>query len=418
MTELSAAIDAAWDAEVAFLADLVRERSVLGDESGVQDRVQRELDALGLAVDRFEIDHDAIRDRPGYSPADWSYAGRGDVRATIPGTGGGRSLLLNAHVDVVPSTPDAHWTHDPWGAEISEGRLWGRGSCDMKAGAAAMVYAVRALRTVGIELQGDLTLETVIEEECTGNGALAAMHRGPLHDAAIIPEPFGHRALTAQVGVLWARIEVRGRGAHAERADAAENAIDKAMLVVAAVRELEAAANDADRHPAFADHPHPLNFNVGVVHGGDWASSVPETCTLEVRLSAYPGADLGAVQEAFADGVRRLTAADAWLAEHPPEVTFRRGFLADGLALGDDAEPLLGELAAAHTAVTGDELERFAFTGTTDARFYAVHAGRPATCYGPIGANLHAPDEWVDLASVRAVTEVLALAAMGWCGTA
>jgi acetylornithine deacetylase len=411
-----AQVERNWDDEVAFLTALVRRRSTLGNEAGVQARVADELEAMGLDVDKWDVERDAIAGRPGFSPVGWSYEGRPDVAAVWPAAAdGGRSLIFNGHIDVVPATPEHHWTRDPWGAEIAGGRMWGRGAADMKAGVAAMVYAVHALREAGIELRGDVTLQTVIEEECTGNGALATLARGYGADAAIIPEPFGHRGLAAQVGVLWSRITVHGQGAHAERADQAQNAIVKAARVIEAVQALEAEANARERPPAFADIAHPLNYNVGVVRGGDWASSVPEECELEVRLSAYPGEDLDAVQARFRDGILAAVRDDPWLAAHPPEVGFY-AFRAEGCAV-EPGEPLLESLRGAHGAVLGTPLETFAFTGTTDVRFFNLYADTPATCYGPLGGNLHAPDEWVDLDSVRRVTEVLALAAMDWCGT-
>ena len=233
----------------------------------------------------------------------------------------------------------------------------------------------------------------MIEEECTGNGAAACRARGPRTDAALIPEPFNHAALVAQVGVLWARVTVEGKAAHAERADQAENAALKALPVIEAIKALEAEVNE--------DSALRLNYNVGIVRAGDWASSVPEECVLEVRLAAQPGEDLDAVKARFEAAV---DAQVEW-----------RGFHAHGFELARD-EPILGVLGRAHEQVHGAPLEYLAFTGTTDARAFVVHDATPATCYGPIGANLHAPDEWVDLESVKATTLVLALAAAEWCG--
>ena len=321
----------------------------------------------------------------------------------MPGTGGGRSLTFNGHIDVVPATPEHRWSFDPWGGEIDDGRMYGRGAADMKAGVVAMLGAVRALRLAGVELRGDVCLETVIEEECTGNGAAACRARGPRTDAALIPEPFGHAALEAQVGVLWARVTVLGKAAHAERADQAVNAALAALPVIEAIRALEAEVNAEPRSPWFAAHPHPLNYNLGVLRAGDWASSVPEECVLEVRLAAHPGADLEAVKARFEAAV---DASVEW-----------RGFHAHGFGL-PRSEPLFEVLGRAHAEVHGSEMEYLAFTGTTDARAFVVHDETPATCYGPLGGNLHAPDEWVDLESVRATTLVLALAAVEWCGRA
>lgn len=413
-------IDAAWDAEVAFLQELVRRPSTLHHEGDAQQRVIEELRVIGLEATTQEVDHGAIARLPGYSPVDWAYEGRPNVGARLPGHGGGRSLVLNGHIDVVPATPERLWTVDPWGAEIRGDRMYGRGAADMKAGIAAMLYAVAAIRRAGVELAGDVLLQAVIEEECTGNGSLAAVHAlagAGGADAAIIPEPFNQTLLSAQIGVLWARVTVLGAGAHALGADRAVNANEKAAFLMRGIREMEAAANEPGaRHDAYRDVVHPLNYNVGVVRGGDWPSSVPSECVLEVRFSAYPGADLDGVQARFRDDLLAFAARDPWLAEHPPEVAFY-AFKAEGCVV-DTATPLFDTLRGAHHAVTGEEARPYVSTATTDVRFFAHHHGIPATCYGPVGANLHAPDEWVDLPSVRNVTKVLARTALAWCGVA
>ena len=409
-------VDDNWESEVEFLRGLVRRPSALGGEAVVQRFVAEELRETGLEPDVWQIDHAEIAALPGYSPVEWSYEGRPNVAAVWRSpSGDGRSLLLNGHVDVVPATPEHHWTFDPWGGELADGRMYGRGAADMKGGVAAMVYAVRALRESGVELKGDVTLETVIEEECTGNGALAARARGYRADAAVIPEPFGPRLLEAQVGVMWARVTVRGKGAHAERASASVNAVLKGCRLLEAVKELEERVNDpADRHPLFENVEHPLNYNVGIVRGGDWASSVPEECIFEVRISCYPGEDLEEVGSRFRAHLLEAAGRDAWLSETPPEVSFY-AFRAEGCVVDRD-EPIVQALQGCHREVTGKEPGFFSFTGTTDARFFNLYHGIVATCYGPTGANLHAPDEWVDLESVRQVTRVLALSAMDWCG--
>lgn len=409
-------IDANWNQEVEFLRGLVQRPSTLGHEARAQQFVARELKDIGLEPDIWHIDHAKIARQAGYSPVEWSYEGRPNVTATwkSPSTSG-RSLIFNGHIDVVPITPEDHWTYNPWGGEVSDACMYGRGAADMKSGVAAMIYAVRALKETGIQLKGDLTLETVIEEECTGNGALATRVRGHTAEAAIIPEPLGQTALEAQVGVMWARVTVRGKGAHAERASSSVNAISKACLIAEAVRDLEERVNSVQPPlEQFQGVDHPLNYNVGICQGGDWASSVPEVCNLEVRISCYPGEDLKEVQSRFKDHIIEAAKTDSWLSENPPEVNFY-AFQAEGCTVSRD-EPIFSTLGENHRSITGSELDFFTFTGTTDIRFFNLYCGIPATCYGPIGGNLHAPDEWVDLDSVKEVTQVLALTAMDWCG--
>ena len=410
-------IEANREAQITFLRDLVQERSVRGSEVGVQRVVADEWGRLGLRPETYDVDPEALRGLPGFLPPEWSYLGRPNVHARWEGTGGGRSLILQGHVDVVPATPERFWTHEPWSAEVVDGRMYGRGAADMKAGIAAMTFAVRALREAGIELAGDVLLDSVIEEECTGNGALMSLARGARADAAIIPEPFGQTALSAQVGVLWARVTVRGAGAHVLGADsdAAVNAVERSRVVIDAIAALERDVNEAGGRPeAFAHLPHPLNYNVGTLHAGDWPSTVPSECVIEVRLSAFPGESLDDVRRRFEARIAEACRDDPWLRDHAPEIAYF-GFDAEGFVLDADT-PILATLEAAHRQVMGEPLERYVSTATTDARVYQLYYDIPATCYGPLGANLHAPDEWVDLQSMIDTTHVLALAVLDWCG--
>jgi acetylornithine deacetylase len=134
---VSERIERNWEEETRFLQGLIRRPSTLGNEARVQRFIADELSSIGLEADVWQIDHAEISKRPGYSPVEWSYEGRPNVATTWRGSGGGRSLILNGHVDVVPATPEHHWTYDPWGAEITDGRMYGRGAADMKSGIAA-----------------------------------------------------------------------------------------------------------------------------------------------------------------------------------------------------------------------------------------------------------------------------------------
>ena len=292
--------------------------------------------------------------------------------------------------------------------------MYGRGAADMKSGAAAMIYALHAIKEAGIRLQGNVTVETVIEEECTGNGALATLTRGLKADACIIPEPFNQTLLIGQVGVMWARITVRGAGAHVLGAEKAVNAIDKAYELIKVIKKLEQTANEAPKPAAYQHHPHPLNYNVGKLHSGDWTSSVPSEASVEVRIGAYPGADLRASQEMFKTELLEGLKHDDWLSQHPPQISFY-AFMAEGCYIKED-NPIFAPLAKAHQHIMGTEINRHVSTATTDVRFFELYHQIPATCYGAIGGNLHAPDEWVDLESVKNTTKVLALAIMDWCG--
>ncbi|MBO0744618.1 MAG: ArgE/DapE family deacylase [Candidatus Dormibacteraeota bacterium] len=412
------AVERGWDDEVAFLRALVGERSLRGMTAGAQLLVERRMRELALQPERVAIEVEKLRGRPGYSPVDWSSAGEYDLSGRLPGaTSDGRSLILNGHVDVVPSTPDDHWTRDPWGGEIEGGRMYGRGAADMKAGVAAILAVVAAVRAAGVTLRGSLELQSVVEEECSGHGTLALLEAGHRADAAIVPESTGQSLCTAHPGVLWCRVAVQGLGAHAETADAAVNAIERLWPLIAAVRELEAEVNqEAARHPAFAGLAHPLNYNLGTLHAGDWPSSVPEAATMEIRFSYPPGESVAGARRRIEEHLRRAAEEDPWLREVPPEITWF-GFAAEP-AVYDTDDVLSRTLEQNHLQTVGKALARRPFAATIDNRFFALYAGMPTACYGPTGDRYHAPDESVDLATVLQTTHVLAGTVLDWCGVA
>jgi acetylornithine deacetylase len=415
-TAVLAAADRLFDEEVDFLRQLVRCPSTRGNTNGVLDIVAGALRRMGLRIDEVPIDRERIAGHPGFSPAEWSYDGLFQVVGTLSGEGGGRSLVLNGHADVVPPGPVSHWRHDPWGGEVADGRLYGRGACDMKSGLAALLYAVKAVRATGVALRGDVRVQAVVDEECGGNGTLALLERGFGGDAALVAEPSGLGFSVATVGVLWVRIRVRGRAGHAGSASSAVNAIEKASVVVRALRVLEAEANDpATRHPLFGAVAHPINFNIGTLEGGDWPSSVPEACSLEARVACFPGEDPARLAERVRDAVSRAAAADDWLRGVPPEVTFF-GFRGEG-AVFDSGSAIARTVAGNHLLATGAPPAVGVSTATDDRRFFELYYGTPALCYGPVG-ELHSVDEWVDLASVRTCTRVFAGSLLDWCGVA
>ena len=410
--------DQLWEEEIDFLRALVRRPSLRGQTNPVQQFIADQLRDMGLRVSTEGIDVGRIAELPGYSPAEWSYDGLVNVVGTAPGVGaGGRSIVLNGHVDVVSPEPVAHWRYDPWSGDIADGKMFGRGAADMKAGIAAMMYALKAVRQAGVDLAGDVVVQTVIDEECSGNGTLACLAAGHRADAAVVPEPTQLAVVTAHPGVLWCRIHIRGRGAHAESASTAVNAAEKAFLLVPALRALEAERNRPEhRHAVFAGIDHPLNFNVGTVHAGDWPSTVPEVCTVEVRASYYPDESMGRVKERIRETLLEAAHGDPWMRDNPPEVTFF-GFQAEPAIYDMDRE-IVRILARNHAEVTGTEMRKAALTATVDNRFFELYYGIPSVCYGPMGGRLHAPDEWVDLRSMRDCTRALAGLLVDWCGTA
>ena len=255
-SEIVAAVATQEAEAVALLSELVAQPSLLGDEMGAQAIMRREFAAYGLRVHEFAIDEARLRDHPGYSPSIIPYDGRHNVVGVHQPVGPvrGRSLILNGHIDVVPVGTAGMWQTPPFEPRVDGDKLYGRGAADMKAGIVAYTLAFRALRRLGYEPAAPVYLQSVVEEECTGNGALACLVEGYTADAAIIPEP-GEGIMSAQMGVMWMTIDVYGVPVHAAYAHTGESAIGFANQVVDCLRELEREWNrPAMRHACYAGH--------------------------------------------------------------------------------------------------------------------------------------------------------------------
>ena len=416
-TAIVQAAEAQAEEGVALLAGLVRHRSLLGAEHGALDAMAAAFEELGLPVQRVPVDASALESVPGWSPPLISYAGRDNVTAEHrPVNATGRSLLLQGHVDVVPEGAADLWATPPFEPSVRDGRMYGRGAADMKAGLSSIVMAVRALHAAGMQPAAPLHLAAVIEEECTGNGALAVMHALPMPDACLIPEPGpGYPALyVAEVGVVWAWVTITGRPVHVREAHAGVSAIQAAAVVAEAFAAYEGEANRAERrHPAFAADNHPINVNIGTFEGGEWNSSVATRARMGVRVGVMPGQSCLAVK-AEIEALVAHCRTDERLRGANLSVEFK-GFMADGCTL--PAEQAIARLVSAqHAAVTGEALRSYAAPGLTDARHYVLSGGTEATCYGPDSQNIHGIDESVGLDTVLSTTKVLALTIAEWCG--
>lgn len=410
--ELFEAIDRRGDELTEIVAQLVRHPSELGNEAPVQYVVAEHLRETDAAVEIWELD-ESIAFEPNAGNSGVPFAGRPNVTGKISGAGNGRSLILNGHVDVVSPEPIEQWTHDPWGAEIVGDRLYGRGAYDMKSGVAANLFLPRLLRDLGIRLQGDLTVHSVIEEECTGNGSLAASLRDRA-DGALVTESVGRNTPTGHLGVIWFRVTIQGRSAHAGWASQGVNAIVKSVPIIQALHQLDADLN-LNIHPRYEGIDHPINLNIGVIRSGDWPSTVPGSCELRCRVSFFPDMSRDEMHRTIESRVAAACAGDSWLEAHPPVVTYD-GFDTNGCEM-DFADPFFRALERASLDATGLPLLPRATTAVNDMRYY-IFQGIPATCYGAEGGNAHAVDEWLDLTSMPKLARTMASLIVDWCGVA
>jgi acetylornithine deacetylase len=384
---VDSAVASGLPAALATLRELVAQESTLGNEAGAQTIVRRELERLDFEVEELEVDTRALAADPASGIPAGDYRGRPVLIGRRAGRSR-RSLLIQGHIDVVPSGAVGLWTSPPFAADERGGWIHGRGAADMKAGFAMVLLALSALaETSPQSVTGALSVASVIEEECGGNGALAALLAGATADAVLLPEPTDLRLLIGGVGVLWCEITVERAGAHAGFAKTQGNALDVALEIVERLRGLADELETADATTRDPDERYLVN--VGTLHAGEWISNAPSSATLGVRFG-FPS-DLS---PAVAQSLLRAAIADV-----DPDAGVRlSGFRAEGYRVPDD-DVFAAAVERAHLETHGARTSRTSGSATNDARFYA-RRGISAICYGPTGRNLHAVDEAVEVASI------------------
>jgi acetylornithine deacetylase len=390
-------------------------------EAALQTYLGDRLHAAGAAVVISEPDPGLVAGHP-MIPEGFTFAGRPQLVARFPGIGGGRTLLLNGHVDVVDVQPIGGWAHEPFAGVVADGAVHGRGACDMKGGVACMVFAAEVLAGLGVSLAGDLLVNTVTEEESTGAGGLVSA-RTLTADAAIVPEPTGLDVWVACRGSLLVRISVQGRAGHAGLAprhpddDGAVNAIEKMAIVLEGIRRLREHWSLAPRH-RYLSSPDCVPT---IVQGGEWIVSHPSSCQLDCHIEYLPAqADEhgrgSLVESEFADWIKRTAAADPWLAAHPPRIEWQLGGVPPAEVATD--EPIVAAALSAARSI-GRPARLGGMDNWHDGATLTVEAGIPAICLGPGDIHLaHTTSESVPIADLVACAQALAVAALRYCGPA
>lgn len=402
------------DGMVAFAQKLVRIPSVGGQEDEAQELVHHELESMGIEVDAWSLDMPALKAHPAYCAEIDRVSGLGVV-GVLGKDGGGRSLILNGHVDVVPAGDEGNWSVPPFEGRVEAGALHGRGSLDMKAGLACALFAAKAIRDAGVVLKGRLILESVIGEEDGGVGTLAAILRGYRADGAVLVEPTGLAVCPAQAGVLNFRITVRGRGAHGCVRHEGVSALEKLLPVHSHLLALEARRNQIGDDPVFRAYEYPFPLSIGTIEGGDWPSSVPEWVRIEGRYGLSPGEEESEARVALEEAVNEAASADAWLRENPPEVEWWGGRFLPARIPTD--HPLVGAVGGAFETVTGVAPGVEGVTYGSDMRLLVLEGETPSVLFGPGDIRrAHAPDESVSLEDMDVTLRTLALTALRFCG--
>ena len=392
------------DRLTALLSTMVRIPSVTGTaaESEAQHVLEGVMRAAGLTTDLWRIDLEEVLADPGFPGLE---APRTEAWGLVGSTDGsdGPVLVLNGHIDVVPTGDLSAWTVDPFAAVVRDGRLLGRGACDMKAGLACQLMAATVLAEAGVRLRGRLVVHSVVGEEDGGLGTFATLRRGHAGDLAVIAEPTSSAVVAACAGALTFRLVLRGRAAHASVRDDGVDVMDAYVLVHRALRDLETARN-RDPHPLLRHRPIPYAVSVGTVRAGDWPSSVPDLLVAEGRLGVALGEDPAEARAALEEALSSL----------PVEVQWFGGQFAPGAVEVDS--PLVQQVSAAHAAVHGRAPDVIGAPYGSDLRLLTA-AGIPTVLYGPGDVrDAHAPDESVAISELVDVTRALVLLSAEVCG--
>jgi acetylornithine deacetylase len=425
---LESALDRQSDDLIGFLQQLVacRSDSQSEDNSEFESEATRCLDLIAAKLEVLGLEVERWSEPPRY-PA---------LAARLPGTGGGRSLAINGHIDVVPVGDDSTWTYPAWGGDVADGKLWGRGACDMKAGVAAGVFAVQALVESGTELAGDLWLHFVADEEVVGWSTRRLVTRLPKVDAVIVAEPTELQIQPVEGGLVHMRIEIEGRESHAGNRyksihaggrgpEGGVNAIEKGILVAEALQRLERDWAIERSHPLL-----PPGFNSimpGMIVGGPGGGedgklnlianpgTSPNYCSLEYNIWYLPNEAFDEIRDEIEAFVGAIAQTDPWLREHPPRFTWKtRNVFFPPVDTPAD-HPIVTAVSHAVRSV-GRRVEIVGFTAASELAWYAEQ-GIPGVIFGPGSiAQAHSPDEYVELDQVRDAAKVMARTAAAWCG--
>lgn len=407
---------------VGFLSQMVKADTQVkgqgilgGNERYGQKIVKQKLLDLGFEVDAFDVADERIGKFPGANLGHQN-EGRPNIVGVLKGAGGGRSLILNGHIDTMPYGDRSKWGKDPFLGEIVGDELYGLGATDMKGSLSAMILAAEVIKKANIHLNGDLIIESVVDEEGGGNGTMACVERGYKADAAIVGEPTQLHLQTAHMGFLFHEIKVTGRSLHSSQLWEGINAIDKALKIYDALKDLEREWLMTRRHPLL---PGPT-INLGVIEGGVAGSVVPDTCTMKFCLHYHPESDESRivtrdrVKKEVADAIQLAVESDPWLRKNPPQVSIYQ----EGFAFEIDLNhPLVREMDQTVKDVLGQTVIEGMPAGC-DARTLAEFGKTPTIilgCGNP--QHCHCVNESLPVDQFISLIEIYAKFILKWCGT-
>ena len=388
-----------------------------GQEQKAQKYLADYLRNMGCSIDMFEPDNDVMKSYPSYNSGH-SYKGRPVLVAVYKGSGGGRSIILNGHMDTMPSGNLDKWHTNPWTLTEKDGKLYGLGADDMKGGLSAEVLGLELALSLGFKPKGDIIIESVVDEEGGGNGSLAVAAAGYKADAAIIAEGSLLNVYTANRGAWLVEVEVEGKPIHASLRGFGVNAIEKAVKVIGALHELETKWMTTKEHPLLQ----PPTINIGCIEGGVAASTVPESCRIKFDVEFYPSektiygetvkVDKNDIVREVEDYLNLMASGDEWLKDHPLKFNWYQD--CPPYETQTDHPIVRCALDAANVVTNGKSVIGGLSCGC-DARHLCDIAGVPTIVFGPGTChNAHVVNEYLPKEEYLMAIESFARIIMDW----
>ena len=406
---------------VELISAMVKFHSYSGEAEEIQRFLQGKLEELGMVTRLVKVQPEKLEQYKGFSydgfPYDKRYSLIG-VKAGEPGNG--RSLILNGHIDVVPPGDLALWDDHPHSGKYLDGKVYGRGSLDMKGGLAAGIVAVKVMQETGFSNEGDIAIASVCGEETGGCGAFALVEEGISADGCIILEPTRLKICHIQSGCHTFKLKLKGRSIHACMAHKGINVIDKFYLIYDALKAMDRRRHDrfgSDFTPYYENPANIAPLNVGTLTAGEWPSSVPDQLEADGRAGIFPGETVEEMHREFEETVRIAAAADPWLSENQPVIEWYEG-LFEPADTPIDSE-LVTTLSAAHREMLGRAVEYEAVTYGSDMRIFNLYGKIPTVLYGPGDVSLaHTVNEHIEIDLVLEAVCSITLMLINWCGGA
>ncbi|WP_050615300.1 peptidase [Bacillus testis] len=402
---------------VWLLKKLVQQPSTRGREEKAQAIVVEKCRQLGLEIDLWDLDENPqLKKHEGFHCDREEFAGNPNLVAVKRGSGKGKSLILNGHIDVVPEGSRSDWDDHPYSGKEMDGKIYGRGTTDMKGGNVALLLAMEAIFVNDIRLQGDLIFQSVIEEESGGAGTLAAVLKEYKADGAIIPEPTSMKLFPYQQGSLWFRLYIRGKSAHGGTRYEGVNAIELAHPVMEHLKGLENERNKTLKNETLYQGVEiPVPINIGVCKSGNWPSSVPDLAVLEGRFGVSPYETVEEAMKQMEDSIQDLNSKHSWFSEKPVELEwFGARWLPSKM---DASHPLLSLLKQNYREVMKEEPVVEASPWGTDGGILSAFGDTPVLVFGPgITEKAHDSNEYIVIDDILDAAEIIALTIMDWCG--